>query len=150
MYWLFFSSQNQNFGAYPCYNQALPLPSWGWDSYFWACLIGPPQMASCGFQISPRTNVVQLGHCSSDELTGLTMIICPLKSSRIALVAPLPSHRLWDPFRGKTAKRAVRCHWKSFYSKSKRVTNTSKALFKMGCCLLLHCFSEICLRKVFS
>lgn len=46
-------------------------------------------MASCGFQIFPRANVAQLGHCSSNELTGLKMmIICPLKSSGIALVAP--------------------------------------------------------------
>lgn len=63
-------------------------------------------MASCGFQISPRVNVAQLGHCSSDEWTGLKfMIFCPLKSSAIALVDPLPLHRSWDASRDKTDRK---------------------------------------------
>lgn len=122
----------EQWGSHPRYNQALPLLSWGQDSYFWICLIGPPQMASCGFQISPKANVAQLGDCSSNELTSLKiMIFCPLKSSGVALVAPLPPHTSWDPFRGKTDRKADRCHWGSFYSKSKWVAGAFQDLFKM-------------------
>lgn len=52
--------------------------------------MGLPWIASCGFWISPKANVAQLRHCSSDELTCLEMTTsCPLKSKEGAIVAPL-------------------------------------------------------------
>lgn len=57
---------------------------------FCTCLIGSPQMPSCGFHNSPRANVAQLGHWSSEKLTGLRIMICSVQSSGVVLIDPLP------------------------------------------------------------
>lgn len=84
-------------------------------------------MPSCGFHNSPRANVAQLGHWSSEKLTGLRIMICSLQSSGVSSDRPLTSPKVMRPFR--TDGRADRCHWRQFYSKSKWVAGAFGAKF---------------------
>lgn len=50
-------------------------------------------MPSDGFHNSPRANVAQLGHGSSEKWTGLRIMSCYLQSIGVVLIDPLPPHR---------------------------------------------------------